>query len=59
MESSTGTEHAKWLPYYIKGLICLSLAVQLLLYKIKTVPVPREVSHPFYAYINKSNCNKF
>lgn len=35
MESLTGTENAKRLPHWMKGLICLSLAMPLLLQKIK------------------------
>lgn len=59
MKSLAGTQDAKLLPYYMEGLICLTLAMQLLLYKMKTVPVPREVSYHIYAHIIKNICNKF
>lgn len=61
MEPSTGTENAKLLPYYMNGLICLSVAMQFLLQKKKkkTVPVPREISIFFMHTLKKVIARNF
>lgn len=60
MKPSTGTENAKLLPYYMNGLICLSVAMQFLLQKKKKdCSCSQRDFHLFYAYFKKGNCKKF